>query len=685
MSLRLQTETDPWAGAQATGQHSPDLHMLGSLVQLCRASGAALLLSPAQGGPSNLLLSGVLLTELETFGAQELLTEPPVPGPQSTGPQPNGAQSNGPQAGHEADAEQRRIAGWVERHSPFHLSLPVGRREGRLWLVSSEPLDLQTGVLAPVLNAWADQIRARTEAPGQPDLPRAEAAPPPTPEDRELYRLLEEHVPTLIQTFDAHWRRVYVSPSSRQILGYPPAELLGQRIDAYWHGEEHARLTQALEGAIAQGQQSVELTYRIRHADGQEHWLDSRVRFLYGENARPGQPGTFLGMVASSNDVSGKVRDEQRQGRNLQQTQSLFQLMLRLEQTHDPHSIVQIVLSALQVNTGFQVSAFLSVVEDRLQEAQVSGMSQTEFAALLEPYAELRLPLSPSPLITAKLMAGEAVQIASGQDAVSPGDHAARRLKQVLLTPVMVNGALSGVLLCATLKDEQQVQPGAELLVSIAAERLSRAWERLGQISQLKQGREETLRALGRVLEYRDHETKGHTDRVTGLAQQFGHHLGLPDDQLLHLRWGAYLHDTGKMAISDAILLKPGRLNADEFSQVQRHTDIGYTLLRAIPTLPQATLAVVRSHHERWDGRGYPEQLSGHQIPLLARVFSLVDVYDALTSERPYKPAYPVAEALAILELGAGSQFDPALTARFVELVRNGQILDQTPVFPDAG
>ncbi len=681
VNTRLLSGAGLRAGAGTVGERSPDMQMLYSLLQLCRASGAALLLNrpqdqppsqPPLGRPPRLLLAG-----LETFDVREVLAWP--------------------HAGPATVADQNRITGWVERHSPCHLSVPVGQREGRLWLLSSEPLDLQASVLEPVLNAWADQIRARSGATGRgatgrpyagplnagpPDI-RADTALPGTQEDRALYRLLEEHVPTLVQTFDADWQRVYVSPSSSRILGYSPAELLGQRIDVYWHPEDHARLTQALQEAIARRRRSLQMTYRIRHADGQEHWLDSRVRFLYGENAHPEQPEPFLGMVASSNDVTGKVRDEQRRGRSHQQTQELFQLMLRLEQTHDPQTIVQIVLAALQVNTGYQVSAFLSVAGDRLREAQVSGMSQTEFASLLEPYAELGLPLSPSPLIAGKLLAGQSVQIAPEQDVVSPGDHSARHLKQVLLTPVMVGGMLNSVLLCATLSADQQVQPDAELLVGIAAERLSRAWERLGQLRQLEQGREETLRALGRVLEYRDHETKGHTDRVTGLAQQFGQHLGLHEGMLLELRWGAYLHDTGKMAISDAILLKPGRLSSDEFLQVQRHTDIGYTLLKAIPTLPEATLAVVRSHHERWDGRGYPEQLSGHQIPLLARIFSLVDVYDALTSERPYKAAYPVAEALTTLELGAGTQFDPVLTARFVKLVRSGQILDQPPILPD--
>lgn len=181
---------------------------------------------------------------------------------------------------------------------------------------------------------------------------------------------------------------------------------------------------------------------------------------------------------------------------------------------------------------------------------------------------------------------------------------------------------------------------------------------------------EATLRALGLALEYRDFETKGHTDRVVNLSMAFGAATGLDEEALHALRWGAYLHDLGKVAVPDEVLLKPGRLTDEEFETVRRHTLIGVDMCADIPFLSEQTRAVVRSHHERWDGTGYPDRLEGRSIPLLARMFSLVDVYDALTSERPYKQAWTHEAALAEMRRQAGRQFDPDLVEVFAAVVK---------------
>ena len=193
--------------------------------------------------------------------------------------------------------------------------------------------------------------------------------------------------------------------------------------------------------------------------------------------------------------------------------------------------------------------------------------------------------------------------------------------------------------------------------------------ERVTHLREIEATREATFRALGLALEYRDLETKGHTDRVVAMSQRFARALGLDNDPLQAITWGAYLHDLGKIAMPDTILLKPGRLTEEEFTVIKRHTLIGEAMCHDIPFLPATTRELIRSHHERWDGAGYPDKLAGEAIPLKARMFAIVDVYDALTSERPYKRAWSREEAQTELRQQAGRQFDPDLIAIFLEQV----------------
>lgn len=181
--------------------------------------------------------------------------------------------------------------------------------------------------------------------------------------------------------------------------------------------------------------------------------------------------------------------------------------------------------------------------------------------------------------------------------------------------------------------------------------------------------REAALRALGLALEFKDGETAGHTDRVTSLALRIGHLMGLDDTTLAHLRWGAYLHDVGKLAVPDAILLKPGALDEQEWNVMRSHVTHGQRIAVALSFVPQAALDLVAHHHERWDGRGYPDRLAGDAIPPLARIFAVVDVYDALTSERPYKRAWTHDEAVREIEANAGRQFDPVVVNAFLRAV----------------
>ncbi|WP_412028036.1 HD domain-containing phosphohydrolase [Deinococcus yunweiensis] len=182
--------------------------------------------------------------------------------------------------------------------------------------------------------------------------------------------------------------------------------------------------------------------------------------------------------------------------------------------------------------------------------------------------------------------------------------------------------------------------------------------------------REAAVRALGLALETRDRETHGHTDRVTRLALQLGQALHLPDTQLSALQLGAYLHDIGKLAIPDALLLKPGALDEREWQLMRVHPVEGERFAATLGFLPPEAIDLIRHHHERWDGTGYPDGQQGEHIPLLARLFSVVDVYDALLSKRPYKRAWTPDEARTELRQQAGTQFDAAMVETFLAVLQ---------------
>lgn len=177
----------------------------------------------------------------------------------------------------------------------------------------------------------------------------------------------------------------------------------------------------------------------------------------------------------------------------------------------------------------------------------------------------------------------------------------------------------------------------------------------------------QTVTALAQAVEMRDEYTGNHTQRVTAYAMLLAEEMGLPDIERRRLRVATLLHDIGKIAIDDQILRKPGRLTDPEFDRMKTHVLRGTEIIQMIPGLMWA-LPVVRGHHERWDGRGYPDGLAGDDIPLTARVVAVADAFDAMTSDRPYRAGMPAARAFAELQSGAGTHFDPECVAAFVRV-----------------
>ncbi len=191
-------------------------------------------------------------------------------------------------------------------------------------------------------------------------------------------------------------------------------------------------------------------------------------------------------------------------------------------------------------------------------------------------------------------------------------------------------------------------------------------WE--GIVKSLRDTYDLTLAGWGQALEYRDRGTQGHSQRGVEATLVLAKRMGIPKRKLEHIRRGALLHDIGKMATPDAILLKKGSLTEDEWKVVKMHPIQGRNMLQGIPFLKPA-LEIPYGHHERWDGSGYPEGLCREEIPLAARIFAVVDVWDALTSDRPYRPAWPESQALEYIRAQSGKLFDPQVVEVFLDYV----------------
>lgn len=251
---------------------------------------------------------------------------------------------------------------------------------------------------------------------------------------------------------------------------------------------------------------------------------------------------------------------------------------------------------------------------------------------------------------------------------------AAYRLRSILCAPLMIKDLLIGVIYADNRARAGIFQEPDKKLISAFADAAAvaidnaRLFETLEEKNkELEEAYQATLEGWVRALDMRDKETEGHTQRVTVLTQRLARAMGVDDDQMIHITRGALLHDIGKMAIPDSILLKPGALTDAERELVKQHPKLAYEMLKRIDFLLPA-IDIPHYHHERWDGTGYPEGLKGENIPFPARIFPVVDVWDALTSDRPYRDALPHDEVKERIKADAGSHFDSRVVEVFLQM-----------------
>lgn len=194
-------------------------------------------------------------------------------------------------------------------------------------------------------------------------------------------------------------------------------------------------------------------------------------------------------------------------------------------------------------------------------------------------------------------------------------------------------------------------------------------------------GLEQLIQAWARSLEIGGREPEGHTYRVAELTMRFARKLGIPDSEIVHMVRGALLHDLGKIAVPDQLLMKPGKLDPAERALVEQHPLVAKSMLQTVEILRDA-IDIPYCHHERWDGKGYPRGLRNEQIPLAARIFALVDVYDSLSHDQAYRAAWTQEEVVSHIRENSGKHFDPKLVEPFLMLVEGA--VDEAVIEPSA-
>ena len=545
------------------------------------------------------------------------------------------------------------------RGKPFEGEYRIFTRDGReIWIRdSAQILPPREGEL-PIVQGVLVDITERKQA--EENLREAEAR----------YRSLVEHLPaiTYMAALDEAHTRLYESPQAESLLGYSQAEMLTE--PNLWkrilHPDDQKRVVAETESFYATGEPFIS-EYRMVSRDGRLMWFHDEAVIIRNEAGQP----LFLQGVQF--DITRRKQAEDQIKRQVDYLKALRMVDLTITASADLHLSLQAILKQ-------------AISQLRVDAADVLLLNPTTH--ILE-YSDgvgfFTRGVERSSVRIGEGHAGRAVlerKIVSIHSLYESKESSTRRsllegenFSDYYGVPLIAKGEVKGVLEVfhrIHINEDQEWIDFLEALAGQAGLAIDNAtlFQNL-QHSNLELGMayESTLEGWSAALDLRDKETEGHTLRVTNLTLQLAEHMGLKDKDLMHIRRGALLHDIGKMGVPDRILLKPDILTKEEWEIMQRHPAYAHELLSRIEYLRPA-LSIPYCHHEKWNGTGYPRGLKGEEIPLDARIFAVVDVYDALVSDRPYRPAWTKEKALEYIKSLSGVDFDPRVVNGFLELLQ---------------
>ncbi len=450
----------------------------------------------------------------------------------------------------------------------------------------------------------------------------------------------------------------YKAGAAISTLFAPPEAFIGQRVGEVLPREFAETLLNALE-KFKGTHETVPFEYTVRQG-GVQRWYEARV-----------VPAVNEQVIVVVRDATRHKQAEEKFNSQLKRIAALRAIDLAISSSLDLHLALSVVLSQVTAQLVVDAADVLLLNQQNVLEFTAGVGFHTE--ALTHTHLQLGEGYAGMAALHQKMVQVPNLQRGKTGFLTSPtfgqeGFHC------YFGVPLVAKGRVRGVLEVFHRSPLNPDSDWLEFLETLAGE-AAIAVENAVLLKELQRTNFEltlayntTIEGWSRALDLRDRDTEGHTQRVTDYAVKLARRLGFTDMELVHVRRGAILHDIGKMAIPDSILLKPGPLTADEWDIIRQHPRYAYELLSPIPYLGPA-LDIPHYHHERWDGTGYPHKLKENQIPLTARLFSVVDVYDALTSHRPYRPAWKPDEAAAYVSSQMGRHFDPQIAREFLGLM----------------
>jgi diguanylate cyclase (GGDEF)-like protein/PAS domain S-box-containing protein/putative nucleotidyltransferase with HDIG domain len=526
----------------------------------------------------------------------------------------------------------------------------------------------------------------------------------------QRFRDIADNALEWIWELDAEGRYVYSSPLVENILGYKPEEVLGMHWYDLLHPDDRARMMAEFPKIVASGQPFRELLYRNRHKDGHEVWLSTTGVPLLDEQGRP------AGCRGADTDITLRRQAEEalkaanHRLQELATTDGLTGLVNRRRFLEKVEAEV-----ALTRRHGHPLSLIMIDVDQFKNVNDTYGhafgdRALCEVAKLLQHEAR-------ETDIVARYAGDEFMILMPSTDdheAVSAAERIRKKMARRLISDGKRTAQVTLSAGIAAVAEDHITSP--EALIRLADEALyaakhsgrdcTRTWEQVGQdppqdsfidanaaedlrrqVANFSQQSQEifieSVQGLVQALDARDPYTRSHSENVTRLSVAIAETLRLNVDDIAVIRRAALIHDIGKIGVPDSILRKPGPLTPGERRIMEQHSLVGVRILDQMRFL-EREVPIVRHHHERWDGKGYPDNISGEAIPMGARILAVADAFDAITSQRVYRTSRPVAEALQILIEGAGTQFAPeavdALVTWLLSVSRNmGGKIELTP------